>query len=765
MLNVFLCYNPLWLRVGLEAVYNENIPLRGNNDLPGLARFLTERFFANPQLTKIPGYHRADPGKKFLKALNQFILKKFLLLVYFLDYAKQRRLISHDPCLFRKQAAWRTSREILLRFSRDLLAGVGDVTKILRGYDYVLTHQQTYIDEYEYEVADIRQDLRDGVRLCRLVELIAGLDGLIRRCRAPAISLLQKVHNAEVALGALRRAGGVLAGDVTAKDIAHGDRTKTLSLLWQIVHRIEEPRLDRAARAIQRWWRSRVRQVRAATVIQRAWRLRNSSSRRTGGMLAEERANFLRARRAATRLQRWWRRVRESAPVRGRRVLEAERRRAAVAVLQTRWRATLLMRAHRERYRALKRAALTVQTARRRTKLRRAELLRAREAAATRIQAWWRSGRLARRTREAQKRDACLRIQTWWRAASCSRRYQLLRSSCVKLQRWWRERRRQLARRRAASLIGSWYLCVRTGRAARDDYSRMRRAAARLQTWWRAVSLARQQRARYSGLRRSAVVLQTLWRRRALARRQRERFLAIRTACVTLQSFWRMVRVRRWCERRGSRAIALQRRWRAILAGRRARREYADTRACVIALQRRWRAVLAGRRARREYEDIRARVILVQSRWRASVARARFLRCRQAAIVIQSYYRMRLAARLYNDTRRAALTIQVYWRRHKRRRIEAEALEQREDLALIAERIQNECGDSQAGRKAAGSCPLPDSDFWRQTIDELRACNNIGTLLTYLNSLGECCATVRRATSRDLHLRIRVHICPLKTLT
>ena len=38
------------------------------------------------------------------KCLSQFILKKFLLLVLFLDRAKLTRLIDFDPCLFQKSS-------------------------------------------------------------------------------------------------------------------------------------------------------------------------------------------------------------------------------------------------------------------------------------------------------------------------------------------------------------------------------------------------------------------------------------------------------------------------------------------------------------------------------------------------------------------------------------------------------------------------------------------------------------------------------------
>ena len=110
ILALFLNYNPLWLRIGLETVYSESIPLRSNNDTIGLTRFLLTRFFSDSQLTKMPG-HKTDPSQKIVMKLNQFILKKFLYLIYFLVYAKQHKLIGHDPCQFHKRAQHKESRE------------------------------------------------------------------------------------------------------------------------------------------------------------------------------------------------------------------------------------------------------------------------------------------------------------------------------------------------------------------------------------------------------------------------------------------------------------------------------------------------------------------------------------------------------------------------------------------------------------------------------------------------------------------------------
>ena len=43
----------------------------------------------------------------YYEALKKFTLKKFLLLILFLDKAKLTRLIDHDPCLFNKDAQFK----------------------------------------------------------------------------------------------------------------------------------------------------------------------------------------------------------------------------------------------------------------------------------------------------------------------------------------------------------------------------------------------------------------------------------------------------------------------------------------------------------------------------------------------------------------------------------------------------------------------------------------------------------------------------------
>ena len=50
LLDLFLSYNPLWLRIGLETTYGEILPLQGNTDVVGLSRFVLTRLLGNPDI-------------------------------------------------------------------------------------------------------------------------------------------------------------------------------------------------------------------------------------------------------------------------------------------------------------------------------------------------------------------------------------------------------------------------------------------------------------------------------------------------------------------------------------------------------------------------------------------------------------------------------------------------------------------------------------------------------------------------------------------
>ncbi|KAG1653326.1 Abnormal spindle-like microcephaly-associated [Nymphon striatum] len=241
ILDMILCYNSLWLRIGLETIFGEILPLSSNNDVLGMSRFIVRRVLNNPHLAaqyahpSVPYLYR--PG--YDQALKKFTLKKFLLLTYFLDRAKLTRLIDHDPCLFCINATFKSSKELLHAFSRDYLRGEGDLTKHLTYFGYVVSHKQSYLEEFNYAVENISVDLRCGIRLMKVTLILLKDWSLLNQARVPVISKLQKIHNVGVAFKALENSDMKIGGGIAPKDICAGHREKTLNLLWQMIFKFQ----------------------------------------------------------------------------------------------------------------------------------------------------------------------------------------------------------------------------------------------------------------------------------------------------------------------------------------------------------------------------------------------------------------------------------------------------------------------------------------------------------------------------------------------
>ncbi|XP_061831528.2 abnormal spindle-like microcephaly-associated protein [Nerophis lumbriciformis] len=241
VLNWLLSYNPLWLRIGLETIFGELISLENNSDAMGLAMFILQRLLWNPDIAaefrhpKVPHLYRDGHEE----ALSCFTLKKLLLLVCFLDKAKESRLMEHDPCLFCMDAEFKKSKDLLLAFSRDFLSGEGILPRHLGYLGLPVSHVQTPLDEFNFAVGNLAVDLKCGIRLVRVMELLIKQWGLSAKLRLPAISRLQKVHNVDITFQVLKSRGVDLKDElgqiIDSRDIVDGHREKTLSLLWKII--------------------------------------------------------------------------------------------------------------------------------------------------------------------------------------------------------------------------------------------------------------------------------------------------------------------------------------------------------------------------------------------------------------------------------------------------------------------------------------------------------------------------------------------------
>ncbi|KAM6938261.1 abnormal spindle-like microcephaly-associated protein [Lycodopsis pacificus] len=241
VLNWLLSYNPLWLRIGLETIFGELISLESNSDALGLAMFILQRLLWNPDIAaqfrhaKVPNLYKDGHEE----ALSRFTLKKLLLLVCFLDKAKESRLIEHDPCLFCLDAEFKTSKDLLLAFARDFLRGEGILSRHLGYMGLPVAHVQKPLDEFNFAVKNLAVDLKCGIRLVRVMELLIQDWSLSAKLRLPTVSRLQKVHNVDIALQVLKSKGVDLndehGSNIDSRDIVDGHREKTLSLLWKII--------------------------------------------------------------------------------------------------------------------------------------------------------------------------------------------------------------------------------------------------------------------------------------------------------------------------------------------------------------------------------------------------------------------------------------------------------------------------------------------------------------------------------------------------
>ncbi|KAI9825414.1 MAG: hypothetical protein M1832_001144 [Thelocarpon impressellum] len=188
-----------------------------------------------------------------------------LMLILLLD--KGRCAGSIRDCLFQDGSPDKSSVAVLRRLAGLVLPSPGDISKTLGHLNYHVTHTQHPLQEYRYRIDNLATDMRDGVRLTRLVELLLypssprardeditiampagellltgghGHDGswaLSHHLKVPSTGRAQKAYNVQIALAALdwvANGTSTYAG-VTAEDIVNGHREKTVGLLWGLV--------------------------------------------------------------------------------------------------------------------------------------------------------------------------------------------------------------------------------------------------------------------------------------------------------------------------------------------------------------------------------------------------------------------------------------------------------------------------------------------------------------------------------------------------
>ncbi|CAH8437085.1 unnamed protein product [Schistosoma turkestanicum] len=290
---LILNYAPIWLHLTLDALTSSSSTQSNssvtshNNDQPysednkiGCTTCLSKKIHnylfdslalnkpvlpikqaANNKILKQSSHHTARNDSNSTKSnkppnrdilYNRHVIKRFIIFIWIIDSFKSHMLIKYDPCLFRIKSPIKSSSSLLLSFAQNFLHGENNLVRHLACLGAQVTVNQTPLDEYQFTVENLAVDLRDGVRLVKLAELllptlstdkpstIVRQNSPMSMVRFPAISRLQKIHNVGVALKSFEQYGRISMADgslIDPRDIVDGHREKTLTLLWCLLLR------------------------------------------------------------------------------------------------------------------------------------------------------------------------------------------------------------------------------------------------------------------------------------------------------------------------------------------------------------------------------------------------------------------------------------------------------------------------------------------------------------------------------------------------
>lgn len=257
--------DPTFLERDLDGI-DESIFKARKVIIRKLEGFLDSFILHNDDMDLMVPDSRDIPIDTRARAYRRTVLRSIILVVL-LDQAKQSRCTSLPRQLFVQNSPFKSSVEVLQALARVLLPSCGDISKPLGHLGCNMTYKQHKLQEYNYQINNIAVDLRDGVRLTRIVEVLfftsehvrsdvedqtevtlhtgealslLGDDAdspLSKHLKYPCASRAAKVYNVQMALSSLSsiKGSGSFLDDIRAEDIVDGYREKTIALLWALV--------------------------------------------------------------------------------------------------------------------------------------------------------------------------------------------------------------------------------------------------------------------------------------------------------------------------------------------------------------------------------------------------------------------------------------------------------------------------------------------------------------------------------------------------
>ncbi|KAL7499763.1 hypothetical protein ACHAWT_010731 [Skeletonema menzelii] len=241
--TLLLSYTPRWLQMGLDVVLGHQgyHRLQQHQDLSKeeLKKIILEQILSKPSAVQktASGYF-----EQMLRVeIQQHTLSILLILVFFLDEAKIRQLLTEDPVLFNKTSQVKSSQEMLISLCQDCFAKQRSILNHLEYEGISVSHVQEPLDEYDFRVRNFAVDLKDGVCLAKMMDIVTNGCNILSSLRLPADSRKHKMYNVRLALAGLRQLGVPNISDITPAHIVDAHQPRIIQLVWSTILYFELP--------------------------------------------------------------------------------------------------------------------------------------------------------------------------------------------------------------------------------------------------------------------------------------------------------------------------------------------------------------------------------------------------------------------------------------------------------------------------------------------------------------------------------------------
>ena len=245
---LLLSYTPRWLQLGLEVVLAHHGDQRRVLQYHDMSKETLKKIILEQVLSKPSAVQKYTAGKvagyfeQMLRVeIQQHTLSVLLILVFFLDEAKTRDLLTGDPVLFEKTSQVKSSQDMLISLCQDCFAKQRSILNHLEYEGISVSHVQEPLDEYNFRVRNFAVDLKDGVCLAKMMDIVTKGCNILSSLRLPADSRKHKMYNVRLALAALRQLGVPNISDITPAHVVDAHQPRIIQLVWSTILFFELP--------------------------------------------------------------------------------------------------------------------------------------------------------------------------------------------------------------------------------------------------------------------------------------------------------------------------------------------------------------------------------------------------------------------------------------------------------------------------------------------------------------------------------------------